>query len=178
MSLYKISDIEKLYPDWYDTSHSLSYDEQKFIWENTPLPKEDESRLKQTTANNGEQDVNLNGSVNGTYKHEVKSELNLSKREIVFKLKQLNYKTPPREIATYLEILFIGCGTKEGHWLYVSQIYPVRAINRVIALMIKQHKRGEKTINNPARYFTYLIKHRKKRRSSRVSMVAVDGLNK
>ena len=169
MSLYQISDIEKINPNWYDPNNALSRDDQQFICENTPLPKEDEDRLSQSNGSN----INLNG-YSATYKRKVKPELILTKAEIILKLSQCNYKTAPLEVALYLEILFSNFPSKKGHWLFIAQHYAPRPINRVISIMLKQHKRGERTIENPSKYFTFLIKFRKQRKSPRVSMVPVN----
>lgn len=179
--LYKISDIEKIYPNWYNPDHEFSYDDQKFIWENTPLSPEDEQRLNTVLAQHNDktkvnEDVSvLNGGVNGGHKQQTNEKLKISKHDAIDKLKTFNFKTPPREIAFYLEVLFGDFKSKEGHWLYIAQKYNPRVINRVINQIIKQHLTGETSkIINPAAYFTFIIKKRKRRRSLRIPMVAVN----
>ena len=118
--------------------------------------------------------VCVNGSVSGTYNRPVNPEQERSKNKAIAELKSRSYKTPPKEIASLLEALFVNCDSKAGHWLFVAQQWNPRAINRTVSLMMKQHSRGEVTIQNPAAYFTHLIKFRKKRRNSQVSLVAVN----
>ena len=111
--------------------------------------------------------LNLNRNVNGTYKQTSNEKLKQDKLNAISELKGCNYRTPPKEIASYLEIIFTDKKTKEGHWLYLSQHYPPRRINQVISKMIKEGKRGDETISNPAKYFTFLIKFRKERKRFR-----------
>jgi hypothetical protein len=114
---------------------------------------------------NSNKNVNLNGSVNDTYKHRDNSELNSYKHQVINELKTCNYRTPPRKIALLLEKLLYRPDTKPGHWLFIAQKWPPRAINRNIYQMIKAHQSGWQTINNPAAYFTKIIKYRKPRKS-------------
>lgn len=158
---YAISDIEKLYPNWYSRDSSLSYDEQKWIWENVPLPQDEEKNLY-SKAN--EDNVSLSGNVSGTCKLKVNEELFLDKKDVILQLKQCTYKTPPKEIATLLEKLFDNWISKEGHWLYIAQNWPPRAIARVITQIVKQHERGDETVKTPPAYFTHLIHFRKRRK--------------
>lgn len=163
---YSIADIEKLYPNWYDPGHDLSYDDQKWIWENTPLPEEDELKLKNLTSNTSKTNVSLNGSVSDIHKDEVKTELKQSKVEVLKFLQECTYRTPPKAVALYLGIIFSKWPSKKTHWLYIAQNYTPRAINRTIRQILKRHSRGEATIQNAAAYFTHLIKFRKKRKNS------------
>lgn len=167
--MHKISDIEKIYPNWYNKDSNLPYDEQLWIWEQLPLPEEDEQRLntilKQEQNKNNESSINR--SVRDTCKQQDNLTTNLSKTEANEKLKKCTYRTPPKEVAGYLECLFSDNPSKEGHWLYIAQHFNPRAINRTIVLMIKQQKTGERTIKNSSAYFTSLIKIRKQRRSMR-----------
>ncbi|MGI0059450.1 MAG: hypothetical protein ACREBJ_06750, partial [Nitrosotalea sp.] len=87
----------------------------------------------------------VSGNGNGTYKRQVNDMSSLSKHEVIEALKQLTHRTPPIEIAKLLEQLFIDYPSKEGHWLYVAQHWNPRAINRVIAHMIKSHSTGAVT---------------------------------
>jgi len=165
--MYKISDIEKIYPNWYNKDSNLTYDEQLWIWEHLPLPEENEQKLNTILKQqqNKDNESNLNRSVNDICKQQDNLKTNLSKNEAIEKLKKCTYRTPPKEVAKYLVCLFSDNSSKEGHWLYIAQHFNPRAINRVIALMIRQQKTGERTIKNSSAYFTYLIKHRKQRRS-------------
>lgn len=108
----------------------------------------------------------LSDSVSGGCKQQVNTELTFSKRNVINKIEAKNYRTPPREIAQLLSIFFKGCETlRENHWLYIAQNWNPRAISRVLRDMEKQYKRGDKSIKNPAAYFTYLIKFRKRRKN-------------
>lgn len=108
--------------------------------------------------------VYVSGNGNDTYKPRINFELTPSKQEVIGKLNSYKYKTP-REIAHLLEELFKECNTKKGWWLCVAQQWTLRAINRVVNRIIKIHTSGQRTIQNPAAYFTFLIKKRKKKRS-------------
>lgn len=112
-----------------------------------------------------DEDVSVKWNGNDTYKRNVNPELTESKHKAIAELRTLNFRTSPIKIAEVLEILFAEYNSKAGWWLYVAQNWNPRAINRVINYMIKAHVTGRKTIQNPAAYFTYLIKFRKKRRS-------------
>lgn len=114
------------------------------------------------------------GGGNDARKRTVNFELTPNKLEAVSKLKTFNYKTPPPEIASQLETVFIGFNTEFGWWLSVAQQWNPRAINRVIVQLVKLHTGGWRTINNPAAYFTSLIKYRKKRRRPQLSMMVVN----
>jgi len=110
------------------------------------------------------ENVSVNGNVNDSYKHRANFELTESKQHVIRKLKGCTYLTPSIDIARLLEELFLEWPSKQGHWLYISQQYVPRVINRVIARLIKLHASGRITLQNPAAYFTMLIKFRKKRK--------------
>lgn len=118
--------------------------------------------------------VSVNGNVNDTCKRYVNFELTQSKQQIITELAQCNYRTSPKAIAGLLEQLFTNCFTNPGHWLFIAQHYNPRAINRTINRLVKLHNVGSVTIQNPAAYFTYLIKYRKKRRDKYISMIPVN----
>jgi len=147
---------EKEKPEWFCKSSELSLEDQKWIWDNILHEIKGKEEVNDNTS--------VSGSVNGTYEHDVKLDLTQSKHKVITELEQCNYRTSPKKIASLLERLLVDYHAKEGHWLYVAQNWTPRAINRVIKTMIKQHQRGEKTIDNAAAYFTYLIKFRKKRK--------------
>lgn len=136
----------------------LSKEEIEWIDKHLSVP---EKNTKEATI----ESVGVNGSVNGTYKRRTNSKLTISKRNAINKLKGCTYRTPPRVVAEILDVIFTDYESKEGHWLYITQNWNPRAINRVVVQMTKQHRRGDTTIKNPAAYFTYLIKFRKKRRN-------------
>lgn len=163
-AVYKISDIEKVYPNWYNPNHELSYDVQKFIWENAKLPPEDEQKLNRNGAN---ESVTLNGSVIGGRKRTQSNPENLSKLQAIERLKHCNYRTPPREVASYLEIIFGRWEENPGIWLRIAQFHHPKTINGVIAQMIKAHRRGDKKFQYPARYFVATIKKKSNRMSLR-----------
>ncbi|MBP8961079.1 hypothetical protein KBG31_02560 [Patescibacteria group bacterium] len=160
---YLISEIERLYPDWYDKSSVLSYDDQRWIWENAPLPEEDKKKLRELRTNGN---AIVNESVNGTCKLEVKSELNWHKSNLISELKRCNSDTPQNKIAFLLEEIFKFWISKNGHWLWVAQTYTARTINWVMAATVKEYLRGGIRKTPPA-YFTYLLKFRKKRKQFR-----------
>lgn len=110
--------------------------------------------------------VSVNGNDNDTYKRIVNFELTESKLNVIKKLQTCTYQTPPIEISRLLEELFAEYPSKPGHWNYISQVYTPRTINRVIKRINKLHITRAKTIQNPAAYFTFLIKFRKKRKIS------------
>ena len=162
MSLYKIPDKEKIYPSWYDPSQSLSRDDQQFIWENTPLYE-----AKQTSTSNTLENANdLNVSANGSCKSFVNWALNLNKSEVLQELKRTNNQTPPIEIASLLRRIFIQWQSEEEHWSWIAQRYTARSIIWQILDTIKQCIRGAIRKTPPA-YFTYRIKHRKRRRDAK-----------
>ena len=106
----------------------------------------------------------LNRSVNDTYKHNANFDSTSNKLQVIEELKTCNYRTPTKKIAFLLEKLLDRGETQSGHWLYIAQNYTARVINRVLYQMIKLHRSGAVTIENPAAYFTFLIKFRKKRK--------------
>lgn len=108
--------------------------------------------------------TNVSENVNGSYKRQVNFELTPSKQQIITNLYKCNYRTPPIKISKLLEELFKEWPSKEGHWLFIAQSYPPRPINRILNYLIKRHINGQDTIQNPAGYFTNLIKYRKKRK--------------
>lgn len=143
-------------PDWF-SEHSekqgLSAEDQKWIWNSLShieTPKEN---------------IDAVVNVNGTYKNEAKVELTFSKHKTINALNECRFATSPKQVASLLDELFDGWGTHDGHWLYIAQNWNPRAINRVMVQIIKRCRTGEINIQNPASYFTHLIKFRKKRRN-------------
>ena len=154
------ADIQKNYPNWYQKDNPLSYDDQKFIWENVPLPEDDEQRPRELRVNGNV----LNGSVNGGWKLNTNDEQNLSKSQVIARLKSSGYRTSPKKIAFYLETLFGRWEEKPEHWLYIAQHFTPKTINSVLVQMIKACRRGDITIRNPGAFFTSVIKHKRKRK--------------
>ena len=162
-SLYSISEIEKKYPNWYSPDSQLSKDDQQWIWENLPLPQVD----KQVDSITSNDNANVNGSVNGGYRFDTDSELIWHKSEAVKQLINTDYYTPPIVIAKLLSELFKSWPSNEGHWLYIAQTYTARTINWVVSQTIGEDIKGAiKT--NPSRYFTFVIKHRTKRKDNKI----------
>lgn len=139
-------------PEWFCESSNLSLEDQEWIWNN--IPKETNDNVN----------VSGNGNDNGACKTGPKLLSFLDKKIVIDQLKDCNIKTPPKETARLLETLFQDCPSKIGHWLYIAQRWPPRTVNSVIGRMIKEQESGEQSIQNPAAYFTYLIKFRKKRK--------------
>lgn len=104
-------------------------------------------------------------SGNDIYKRQANFELTESKNFIISKIKLCTYRTSPFIVAKLLDEFFADPNTKPNHWLNISQIYPPRRIYLTIRQMVKRQGGGWITIKNPAAYFTYLIKFRKKRKS-------------
>lgn len=99
-----------------------------------------------------------------TCKRNVNLELTESKLEVISKLKDCNYKTPPIEVAQLLEAFFANPDTRPGYWLSVAQTWPPRRIYLSINQMFKRQSGGWTTIKNPAAYFNFLINRREKRK--------------
>lgn len=162
--MYNISKIEKLYPNWYDNQSSLSCEDQKWIWENVPLPEEDEIKQKELEEN-GNGSVSGNGS--GTYKEEVESELNWYRSNLILQLKQCDSNTSSKKIAYLLENIFkFWPSDREGHWLWIAQTYTARTINWLMSATIKKYLLGGIRKTPPA-YFIYLSRFRKVKKEFR-----------
>ncbi|MBI3290449.1 hypothetical protein HYZ78_03580 [Candidatus Microgenomates bacterium] len=162
--MYKISEIEKLYPNWYSKDYPMSYNYQKWIWENMPLSEGDENKLKELRTS---ESVSINGSIIGSHKQQDNFGESLSKHQAIAKLKGCNYRTPPKRVAFYLESLFGRWEENPEIWLRVAQFHTPKTINSVIAQMIKQHQRGDKTFQNPPGYFVKVIKSKPNRKALR-----------
>ena len=147
-------------PEYFNKEVNLSYDDQRWIWE-------DASRVYIKQEEKSKTDVSVNGNVNGTCKNGANTELFLGKHKVITKLNEYTRRPCPRKIALLLEKLFMNPDTKEGHWLYVARHWNQRSINWVILGMIKQHRRGETSIYDPAKYFTSRIQYRLKKKKFR-----------
>lgn len=106
----------------------------------------------------------VNGSVNDSGKRNVSFELSESKLHVISRLKECNYRTPPKIVSELLGELFEEYSSKTGHWLYIAQHWPPRRINYALGRLIKLHDSSRVTIHNAAAYFTFLIKKRKVRK--------------
>lgn len=155
--IQNIFEVEKRYPNWFDPSSELSREDQKYIWENSPL-------LHDTDIGNKDINTNVNGNDNGACKLQVNTESTPSKQQVIDLLRKCNYRTPPHLIASYLKVLFSKFEAKEGHWLYIAQHYTPRSVNQVISEILKLHSSGRCRVANPGALFTFLIKKRKKRK--------------
>lgn len=102
-----------------------------------------------------------------TCKPQENTQQKIDKQRAISCLRKCNYKTAPRKIAIYLEILFNNRDTYEDYWLHVAQHWTPKSINSVIKGIIKQHQRGDATIKNPAAYFVHTIKFHPKRKKFR-----------
>ena len=154
----------------YDPESPLSVYDQllacESIAESTPVtPDDEDGRIILGLKDNGNSNGSVNGNVNGSCKRSVKFELTQSKRNVITELNASNFRTPPREIARLLEQFFIEYPSHDGHWLYIAQHWTPRTIIRVLNNLIKLDSTGRITVINPAGYFTYLIKFRKRRRN-------------
>jgi len=149
---------------------SIGMSENDYDWlENNKDLFDYSKRVKEKTV--GKDDTNTNviviGDVNDTYKINVNTNETLSNHRTITKLRECNYRTAPKLIASILESLFFGWNTEIGYWLYVAQHWNPKSIRGVISVIIKQHQRGETKVKNPAKYFTYLIKKRPMRKKIR-----------
>lgn len=154
--MYNILDIEKYFPNWYNPEALLAYDDQKYIWENTPLPELNKqlSETKQTTI------VNLSGSVSSSGKLTESTEKTSRKLLENSQLRLCDYKTPPKIVAKYLEYIFGIWDRKPEHWLFVARRYTPKTINAVIYQINKRIERGEVSPIDNGAYFTSVIKHK------------------
>lgn len=184
--LNRISEIEKIYSNWYSPDSPLSHDDQKWIWENTKLPKitkeknnisyKEKVQLNQTEGNSeslispNRKCVIESESVIGGCKLRENLEETLDKNTANALLRGCNYLTAPKVIADYLKVIFGDWPEKPGHWLFIAQRYPPKSINSVVSEMIKRAKRGENTFQVPGAYFTKLIKFHPLRKTFRRSV--------
>ena len=107
------------------------------------------------TSNN---EVILNGSVNGIGKLKENDENTLIKLQAISRLKKCDYLTPPRVIADYLIDLFGVWVDNPTHWLYIAEYYTPKSICSVINQMSKTHQRGSVKLKSPPSYFTSVIR--------------------
>lgn len=153
----------------YDPESTLSIDDQLLVCESlihsTPVDPTDEDGRTLLRLNEEESVRNgsSNGSVNGGYKRTENTQLSQSKHEVITKLKGCTYRTSPIVTARFLEELFVEYPSKAGHWFYIAQHWPPRRINQVIGNLRKLDFLNNSGIGNPAAYFTFLIKKRKRR---------------
>jgi|SRR3989344_2775842 len=156
--------IEQKYQSKYDP-YNLNFDafDQllacESVAESSPISPR-ETNEKESISTNG----NVSGNDNGVCKQQVSHVLTQSKRDVISKLMVCNYLTPPLEVSKLLESLFEEYSSQEGHWLWISQRWTPRAINRSVKYTFRLYETG-RIRQNPAACFTYDIKHRKQRRN-------------
>lgn len=161
ISLYSISEIEKKYTNWYSEDSEIPREDQQWMWENLPLLQED-NQLSNTAISD---DAYVNGDVYGGCKSPINPELIWYRSDAITSLSKTNSETTEIEKAKYLNEIFKYWPCTENYWLSVAQYYTSRVINWVLNETIKQSVRGNiKT--NPAKYFTFVIKHRSKRNNN------------
>lgn len=156
---FNINEIERIYPNWYDNLSSLSYEDQKWIWENLEINKD---RKTQKQILNVNENVNVNGS--DTAKQVLDPKVIKDKLLVIEKLKRCTYKTPIFKIAELLEDLFLDFNSKRGHWGYVAEKWSPKSVNFALKRMTILHGENWSTIQNPAAYFTSILKYYKKRK--------------
>lgn len=161
-----IKKIEKLHPNWYSKDSDLSYGDQLWIWENTPLPQEDIEKIMKSEMNEG--DVSVNSKYgNWPRKQQVNQPQTLSKKEALNELKGCNYRSPPLTIAKHLNILLSNEKTKPSHWLFIARRYPPKTINSALTKTLKGIATGNVDYDRRAKYFTFIVKKRPIRRNLR-----------
>ena len=141
----------------YDPGSSLDVMDQLLICESldqhAPIKDCNIAEEKGTNENG-----NDNGSGNGIRKRQENLEETQRKKQAITDLTTCNYRTSPKKIASLLQTVFSSCNSEDGHWLYIAQHYNPKSINSVIHQMTKAHVEGWLTINNPAGYFTDVLK--------------------
>lgn len=152
-----IRQIQGVYKSQYDPASFFSVFDQLLICETLAEAIPVKERFV-------EENTSVNRSVNDSSKQQINAELFSGKQHLIEQLRKSTYRTPPCEVATYLETLFADYQSRSVHWLYVAQHWAPRRINGVINRLIRLQKTGSKTIANPAAYFTFLIKKRVRRR--------------
>lgn len=157
----------------YDPESHLSIEDQLLICEtlihSTPVDPSDEDgklilRLREEEdKRNGGADVK--GCVYGGCKRNAVEGLFESKNNIVQTLKtSKSRKITVVQISSLLENLFADYPTnKPGYWFDVARYYTLRQINWTLTELYKLSSPSHETVRNPAAYFTFLIKIRKKR---------------
>lgn len=154
-----IDQIEGVHHARFDPSSDLDAWDQllacEAVAESTPVQDE----LPHTEKEGTNETAVVNGNVNGARKLSANFELTQDKLKVINELKRCNYRTSPVQIAQLLEQLFEDPTTYPGHWLYTAQDRTPKAINSVLAEMVKLSKTGFKTIDKPAAYFTKLLKY-------------------
>lgn len=109
--------------------------------------------------------VNGNDSDNVPQKRQANIWLTDEKRRIITEIKQLNHRSSRRLLESLLCQLFQEWPSKPGHWLYVAQHWNPKSISACLGQMVHETDYGIKTYFSPARYFTDIIKWRKKRKN-------------
>jgi len=126
--------------------------------ESTPIRENRQEQSKENVNGSG------NGMNNGGYKQTIIFELTPNKQQVVTELSKCNCKIPPIKLAQLLEEFFKEWKSKDTHWLYIAQTWNPREINRTLNQIIKLQISGRTSIQNPAAYFTKIIKFRAKKK--------------
>lgn len=158
----------------YEPESNLSIEDQLLICEtiieSTPVDSNNSDgrtilSLKEKNIRNWSVDVDVNGNDYGGYKRIAFAELFVIKKDIIEQLRKCRSRTTTIvQISSFLEDLFIDYPTnKPGYWFDVARYYTPRVINRVIAELQKLSSPNHETIRNPAAYFTFLIRKRKRK---------------
>lgn len=126
---------------------------------------ESQKEYEEKNTNNPHKSVSVSGNGNGSYKLSGKIELTTEKQNAIRELNKCNYKTPIYKLASLLEQLFLESRSKQGHWNYIAERYFPKTINSILYNMTKQYGSDWKNLNNPAAYFTKVIKFRPKRKT-------------
>lgn len=169
-----IKKIENYGAKYDPNSYFSAYDQLQIceaIEEVTPINQEppEESNDKYNVKCNEpcKREVNkvVNEKVNDT-KHEESGLGNIndaSKHNIILDLRKCHYRSSLKKIASLLERLFIKWPATQGHWSYIAQNWTPRQINWEISHMVKLHQSGY-TIKYPAKFFTYMMQKRKRKK--------------
>lgn len=163
MDQKKVEKIEKIFgarfedaseqkSEWCLKSSQLPLEDQEWIWEQDWT--DPNYNVGQTSGNRSV----LNDKTLPAFKGEL--------NKVLKQLKSYSAKTSPKEIEACLIELF-GQGSKPGHWLWMAQNYPPQRIYWELSHLRKRlmaMKEGWEAIRNPAAYFTFRMKYRKKRK--------------
>ena len=124
------------------------------------LTQSDSEYFKQLLDNKPKTNAYVNGSVNGIRKPEVNDNQLDDKKHLILQLKNCNYMTSAKVIASLLEKLFIKWPSVDGHWLYIAQHYNPKTINSILGYMVYKYNRDGFWPKSPPSYFTDIIQHK------------------
>ncbi len=153
----------KEYGGEYDSNSELDVWDQLLACESVS----ESTTTKQLNLDDKERngDVGVIGVDYGGCKCNAVTELFQNKKEVIEALRTCRSRTPYVQVSSLLDDLFEGYPTnKKGYWFDVARFYTPRAINRTLIELQKLASPSHETVRNPAAYFTFLIKMRKRRR--------------